>query len=387
MRSVNYIEKGASRYVVGDLAPYDQKNEMFKRPFWDPETMELGKKFYFTPVKPGQKSGYRLADISATNAAWRLEREYALGVRGGRMGFYAWDWDGKFGYPRIASGQKISTNDPATNTGWVKKAASFFGASLVGICKLDRRWLYSPAYLITPEGGKVDGNIVSDKFKYAVAIAVEMDYDAIGCSPSGPASTATGLGYSKMAFAAGLLAQYIRGLGYQAIPCGNDTACSIPIAIDAGLGEMARNGLLITPEYGPRVRLAKVLTDLPLIPDRPIEFGVWDFCLMCEKCAKKCPSKSIMFGEPTDAPNNISNREGVMTWHINAETCLNFWVDNNTDCSNCIRTCPFNKPPGLLHDGVRWGINNTPWLNKLFLWGDDIMGYGRKGDVDAFWQL
>lgn len=387
MRSVNYVEKGAGRYVVGEMAPYDQKNEMFKRPFWDPAMKALGERFYFTPIIPGEKAGYRLSDISATNAAWRLEREFARGVRGGRMGFYAWDWDGQFGYPRAQAGLKIKIDDPETNARRIKKAATLFGASLAGVCLLDRRWLYSPAYLLTPEGGKTDENRVPEEFKYAIAIAVEMDYDAISCSPAGPASVATGLGYSKMAFTAGLLAQYIRGLGYQAIPCGNDTACSIPIAIDAGLGEIARNGLLITPEYGPRVRLAKVLTDLPLIPDKPIEFGVGDFCLICEKCAKKCPSKSIMFGEPTEKPHNISNREGVLTWHINAETCLNFWANNQTDCSNCIRTCPFNKPAGLLHDGVRWGINNARWLNRMFLWGDEVFGYGRKGDVDRFWQL
>ena len=256
---------------------------------------DLGEKFYFTPIIPADKAGHRLSDISATNAAWRLEREFALGVRGGRTGFYAWDWDGKFGYPRAQSGLKIKIDDTETNTRRVKRAAALFGASLAGVCVLDRRWIYSPAYLMTPEGGKTDTNIVPEEFKYAIAIAVEMDYDGINCSPAGPASVATGLGYSKMAFTAGLLAQYIRGLGYQAIPCGNDTACSIPIAIDAGLGEIARNGLLITPEYGPRVRLAKVLTDLPLIPDRPIEFGVRDFCLICEQCAQKCPSKSIMF--------------------------------------------------------------------------------------------
>ena len=386
MRSVNFVDQGASRYLIGNIEPYDQKNEMFKRPFWDPEMRALGEKFYFTAIEPREKPGYRLSDISAINASWRLEREFALGVRGGRTGFYAWDWDGKFGYPRVPSGLKIKIDDPRTNTQRVKKAAVLFGASLAGICKLDRRWIYSPAYLLTPEGGKTDANVVPEEFKYAIAIAVEMNYDAIRCSPAGPASIATGLGYSKMAFTAGLLAQYIRGLGYQAIPCGNDTACSIPIAIDAGLGEIARNGLLITPQYGPRVRLAKVLTDLPLIPDKPIEFGVRDFCLICEQCAKKCPSKSIMFGAPTDKPHNISNREGVMTWHINAETCLNFWADNHTDCSNCIRTCPFNKPPGLLHDGIRWGINNAPWLNKLFLWGDDVFGYGKKGDSTRFWQ-
>jgi len=386
MRSVNYVQEGAGRYIVGEVAAYDQRNEMFKRPFWDPAMKELGKRFYYTPIMPGEKAGYRLSDMAATNAAWRLEREFALGVRGGRTGFYAWDWDGKFGYPRAQSGLKIKIADAQTNTRRIKRAAALFGASLSGVCELDRRWLYSPAYLLTPDGGKIDANKVPEEFKFAIAIAVEMDYDAINCSPAGPASIATGLGYSKMAFSAGLLDQYNRGVGYHSIPCGNDAACSIPIAIDAGLGEMARNGLLITPEFGPRVRLAKVLTDLPLIPDKPIEFGVWDFCLECEKCAKKCPSKSIMFGTPMETAHNISNRKGVRTWHINAETCLNFWADNHTDCSNCIRTCPFNKPRGLLHDGVRWGINKARWLNRVFLWGDDVWGYGRKGDVNEFWQ-
>ena len=189
-----------------------------------------------------------------------------------------------------------------------------------------------------------------------------------------------------MAFIAGLLAHHIRGLGFKAIACGNDTACSIPIAIDAGLGELARNGLMITPEFGPRVRLAKVITDMPLVADKPIEFGVWDFCLMCEKCADKCPSKSIPYGRPTDKPNNKSNRHGLMRWPVNAETCLAFWTKNGTDCSNCIRSCPFNKPTGWLHDTVRWGIRNTPWLNTLFLWGDDLFGYGRKANSDKFWK-
>ena len=188
MRSVNFVDQGASRYLIGNVEPYDQKNEMFKRPFWDPEMRDLGEKFYFTAIEPREKPGYRLSDISAINASWRLEREFALGVRGGRTGFYAWDWDGKFGYPRAPSGLKIKIDDPRTNTRRVKKAAALFGASLAGICKLDRRWIYSPAYLLTPEGGKTDANVVPQEFKYAIAIAVEMNYDAIRCSPAGPAS-------------------------------------------------------------------------------------------------------------------------------------------------------------------------------------------------------
>jgi len=94
-------------------------------------------------------------------------------------------------------------------------------------------------------------------------MAIEMDYGKFPTSDVGM-SAATGLGYSKMAFVSSLLAQFVRNIGYQALPCGNDTALSIPLAVDAGLGELGRNGLLITPQFGPRVRLCKVFTDLPL---------------------------------------------------------------------------------------------------------------------------
>jgi epoxyqueuosine reductase len=381
--TAKYVETGARRYIAGDVEPFDQKNEMFCRPLWDEKMLELGKKFYMTEVPPRDKPGFRLKDQSIVNAAWHLENTFAQGVAGGRMGMYAWDWEQIYEFPRVPPGLKIDPGDGRAVTNDIKKAAGFFGASLAGVCELDRDWVYSAAFPLSDP--KSVPNELPEEYRYAIAIAIEMDYEAIRCSPASPSSAATGLGYSKMAFVAGLLAHHIRGLGYKAIACGNDTACSIPIAIDAGLGELARNGLLITPAFGPRVRLAKVLTDLPLIPDRPIEFGVWDFCLKCEKCAVKCPSNSIAYGEPTDKPNNISNRQGVLRWPINAETCLKFWANNGTDCSNCIRTCPFNKPAGWLHDSVRWGISNFPRLNPLFLWGDDLLGYGRKGIPDRFW--
>jgi reductive dehalogenase len=378
-----YVDIGARRYLAGDVKPFDQKNEMFCRPLWDEKMLDLGKKFYMTPVPPKDKPGFRLKDQAMVNAAWHLENTFAQGVAGGRMGMYAWEWEQIFEFPRVPAGLKIVPQNLRAITGDIKKAAAFFGASLVGVCELDRDWVYSSAFPL--RDAKSMPNDLPEAYRYAIAIAIEMDYDAISCSPASPSSAATGLGYSKMAFVAGLLAHHIRGLGYQAIACGNDTACSIPIAIDAGLGELARNGLLITPEFGPRVRLAKVFTDLPLVPDHPIEFGVWNFCMQCEKCADKCPSKSITHGAPTDKPNNISNREGVLRWPVNAETCLAFWAANGTDCANCIRTCPFNKPAGWLHDAVRWGICNTPRLNKLFLWGDDLFGYGKRGNADGFW--
>ncbi len=73
---------------------------------------------------------------------------------------------------------------------------------------------------------------------------------------------------------------------------GNDTALSIPQAVDAGLGELGRNGLLITPDRGPCVRICKVFADMPLAPDRPVRFGVSEFCRSCARCADACQARS-----------------------------------------------------------------------------------------------
>ncbi len=385
--SINYVEKGASRYVVGEISLFKQKNEMFKRPLWEKKFLSLGEKFYYAIAEPKNKPGYELKDQAAVNASWELDNLcHHADCKGNGRNLYAWDWSGKFSFPRAPSGLKIQDTDPEIVTSTIKKAATLFGASLIGVSELDRRWLYASSYFVSSKGGVEAENIIPQHLKYCIVMGIEMDYESIMHSPAHPASIATGLGYSKMAFVAGLLAKFIKGMGFDAIPSGNDTGLSIPMAIDAGLGEIARNGLLITPRFGPRLRLVKVYTDIPLLPDKPIEFGVRDFCMICGKCAQKCPSRSIDSGPPTAEPHNKSNRENVNTWHINAEKCLAFWVENRTDCSNCIRVCPFNKAPGILHDMVRWGINNARFLDRLYLWGDDFMGYGKRINSRKYWK-
>lgn len=179
-------------------------------------------------------------------------------------------------------------------------------------------------------------------------MAVAMDYDSTRYSPDAISGASTGLGYSQQAVLANLVATFIRGLGYRAIPCGNDTAPSIPLAMAAGLGELGRNGLLITEKFGPRIRICKVFTDLPLKHDDYKPFGVTEFCRTCKKCAVNCPAQAISYDEPTTEGPTISNHSGVKKWYINPEKCFMFWVKNWMDCNNCVMVCPFNKPSGII---------------------------------------
>jgi len=368
--------------LVGPIERFDQMNDMFRRARYDPQWIERARPFYGTHQFQ-DRVGFTQEDYALRDSSWYVEDAFAMGTSGSNhMGLYSWEGPDPE-RTRMPVDVKIDASDLAEVSRKIKRAARFFGASLVGICELDRRWVYSHVSNdIIREHAPLE---IPEEYRYAVAIAIEMDYHIMRATPSAGASAATGLGYSKMAFVAGLLAQFIRGLGYKAIPCGNDTALSIPIAVEAGLGELGRNGLLITEKFGPRVRLCKVFTDLPLLPDEPRFFGVVDFCRRCMKCAEHCPSRAISFGERTTEVPTKSNNPGVLKWPINPEQCFKFWVAKRTDCANCIRVCPFNKVTGWHHDLARTFIRHVPWLNQFFVWLDDVLGYGEQLDPATIW--
>ncbi len=204
-----------------------------------------------------------------------------------------------------------------------------------------------------------------------------MDKDLIDTAPSALSGSATGLGYSNDLSTILSLSQYIINLGYKAVPSQNDTALSIPLAIEAGLGEYARNGLLITKKFGPRVRISKIFTDLPLESDKPISFGVKNYCSICNKCANSCPPRAISFDKPSFKQINKSNIKGINKWSVNAEKCFKFWASQSTDCSICIRVCPYNKDfDKLIHKiGIR--LANTPF-KYILLKLDNFFGSRKK---------
>ena len=320
------------------LKRYDQRNLIFNRISGDPHWEGYGR----TEEEQGLKNisedklGYTRVDYALTEASWtvhdvwteafsweRLERPWGPSLMGDR--WYR---------------EPVEVKDVSEMTDRVKKAARFFGAVLVGVAELSQRWLYAN------KRQDLEPIVFSEAMRYVVVMALEMDELAIATSPECPAAAITGLAYSRMAFAASSLAEFIRNLGYTAIPDGNDTGLSIPLAIDAGLGQLGRNGLLVTPKFGSRVRICKIYTDLPLEPDQPVDFGVTEFCKDCRLCAEACEVDAISFDrEPGWEPVCKSNNPGVRKWYVNGEKCYVYWCENGTDCSTCISVCPYNRGP------------------------------------------
>jgi epoxyqueuosine reductase len=360
---------------------FDQKNEMFKRALWDERMRPYGRRFY-KEVNYQEKIGFRKIDYALRNAAWNLEWSAGFGNSRSNFGLYAWE-----GVPArirhyLETGDPLKES-PETMSKIIKQVARFFGADLVGICRLHPNWVYSHEYnTITQEHHPIE---VPEGVHHAVVMAIEMDYEMIHTSPSGVEGAATGLGYSKMVFVANLLAMFIRGLGYRAIPSGNDTALSVPLAMAAGIGERSRMGLLITKRFGPRVRLCKILTDLPLQYDSYRPFGVLEFCKTCKKCARHCPSQAIPYRDMTIEGPNVSNHHGILKWYVDGEKCFSFWAKIRMDCANCIRVCPYNKPPGFIHDMVRGITQRTPLFNPFFTWMDSLLKYDRPFSAEKFW--
>lgn len=381
----DFTDEEAEFEINEDFELFPQKNEMFRRSWWD-ATIRNDKTDAFyqghsEPVTIDRRAkGFTQKDYALRNAGWRIS-DVLMDIRreeGRREGF-----TDVFSLQRDVSSRQADLGSPQNAAREIKKAARALGAALVGITHYDERWQYSARF--HDSDGQEYPPEVSSELAHVIVIAVPMPYDLMSTVPSALGSAAAGLGYSRDATTLVSLAQFIRDLGYQAIPSMNDTAPSIPYAIKAGLGEYGRNGLLITREFGPRVRLGKVYTDLPLAHDHPISFGVQKFCRICKRCAETCPAKALPMGEPTFVVNNISNRKGVKKWSVNAEKCFSFWAAQNTDCATCIRSCPYNKDYShWVHRVARW-LAGTP-LRRVVFALDGLMGYGRRLRPDLWWD-
>ena len=261
--------------------------------------------------------------------------------------------------------------DPGEATLFLKQWARKLGALEAGVTAM------RPEHFYAVKGrGENYGQLVRVDHAFGLAFTVEMDHHHLGTAPEGPTLMESAQQYLNAGAIAVQLAEFIRQLGYQAeahIDGNYRVVCPL-VARDAGLGEMGRMGLLMTPRLGPRVRLGVVTTDLPLLAD-PIfsDTTVLDFCALCRKCADICPARAI----PQGTPETV---DGVTRWQIDQAACFTYWCAVGTDCGQCMKVCPYAHPDSWIHNVVRKGLARSGRFRRFALAMDDLL-YGRQPDL------
>ena len=215
----------------------------------------------------------------------------------------------------------------------LKTLANEWGADLVGFCQLP-----SPPIKELPS------------LTYALSIGVKLS-DAVLKTIDGAPSfvyfqhyrTANAL-LDQIAFR---LTNAIEKAGFSALPIAASQSLGkenpyrgvLPhktAAVLSGLGFVGKSGLFLSEKYGSKVRLATILTDIPLTRELPI---IENGCGDCQACQKACPAGAIFGSLPTtDGERNFD-----------PEKCSRYMKEHFQDigrgsvCGVCINVCPKNK--------------------------------------------
>lgn len=216
------------------------------------------------------------------------------------------------------------------------------GADLTGIADLKP---FKNGWVVVPED-------ILNPYAYAVSIAKKLDDGIINTIIDGPTPEYAGHYRDVNAALDAISARtavWITEKGYKAraIPASHiadddnllGNISHKAVARMAGIGWQGKSLLIVSPEYGPRIRLATILTDMPLSADGP----VGNRCGRCMECVKACPASAI---KNISTDSRYETREDA----IYLNRCFNKVSEFKARpgigaliCGVCVKICPFGK--------------------------------------------
>lgn len=280
---------------------------------------------------------------------------------------------------------------PEDNARIVTAALRHMGACKVGFVELDENTTMKLIYAQEPSPGKQsivfedveegrqekDKLIIPKKARWVVVFNVQMSGETLKRAPTQLGSLTTTLTYTRMWTILTQAHEFFRALGWQSYgpTTGNGLGIYPAFAVMAGLGELSRLNRLITPEYGPMVRETILITDLPLAPTKPIDFGVMRFCKDCMTCATTCPSQSLSLErEPSWEVKGPWNNPGHRAYFENSVTCRNYWNECGTNCGICFANCPYaQEDQATIHQILKATTATAPMFNGLIKRASDFV--------------
>lgn len=211
--------------------------------------------------------------------------------------------------------------NPAAMSAHIKQRAHELGAGAAGIAPVTEKALYQDYETDYPN---------------AIVVLMPMDSQEMAFVTTDRAGAETMRAYMEITRTVIALAQHIRAMGWRARAYGEAAdILHIPLAIDAGLGQLGKHGSLICKEFGSSMRIATILTDLPLAHDQPIDIAVDDLCLGCRRCTLDCPVDAI-----ADSRQWV---RGVEKWYVDFDKCAPYFT-HTVGCGICIEVCPWTIP-------------------------------------------
>ena len=220
--------------------------------------------------------------------------------------------------------EKRVNKSPEEWTADIKNYAKEKGADLVGTMRMREEWVF--------EGLEV-------KEKWIIILGLKMNFDELAKSPEPEGVEAVIKTYADGNILVQGISNWLRSKGWSANGYGGPMASAvnmIPVALAAGFGELGKHGSIINRDLGSNLRLAYVLTDIPLVDeDEEDDFGADSFCTACQICTKACPPAAIL--------SEKQMVRGVEKWYVDFDKCVPFFNDHG-GCGVCIAVCPWSRP-------------------------------------------
>jgi reductive dehalogenase len=269
--------------------------------------------------------------------------------------------------------------DPETLTRHIKAAGFFLKADLMAACHVPESAYYSH---------DKQGNPIEPSYQNAIIIIMRKDQQSMRASTGrdwvgDPISFQA---YQHLGMAAETLANYIRRLGWDASPQYGPSFVDRymvqlpPLLLAAGIGEVSRTGIIVNPFLGLGYKAAAVLTDMPIVPDKPIDFGLQNFCQNCKICAENCPSHAISSGDKV-------MYNGYQTWKLDTRRCasFNFTNKNGTMCNRCVKSCPWSNPTTWPHNLIRNLVIHARFTHKFAIRAATMLKPGKDHPDQKWW--
>jgi len=315
----------------------------------------------------------------------------------------------------------VNTSAPGTRSvrsasppdaAWVKRRAKELGADLVSIASAATLNAFppDPRWPQTPER-------ISRYCKSVIVVVQRIPSGAFRCKTNTPVQYLDMLVLRKMDRIAHRLSEELERAGHPTfVTAGQETEWTYKrgsygrlstrhLGVEAGLGTLGLEVNILTPEFGPRVYLTGVLTELELEPDERITEQV---CIgeSCSRCLHSCPADAVLhwgidkrgcasvaqefgfatmlgiferlFAQPGTAPEVFRSRDFFGFWQGLLRVVGSFG-----DCPRCLAVCPVgNDYHAHLADIQKFIPEKTPAKVALAKQYKDNRATHERGDGD-----